>query len=56
MNELIEVKKRDGKLADELFQVWQKSVEATHLFLTEKKKSRCCFFIPIFSDTELVQS
>lgn len=33
---LKEVKKRDEKLVCELLQVWQKSVEATHLFLTEK--------------------
>ncbi|WP_418627227.1 GNAT family N-acetyltransferase [Anaerosinus sp.] len=48
MNELIEVKKRDGKLADELFQVWQKSVEATHLFLTEKEKVEMLFLHPDF--------
>lgn len=43
---IVEVQKRSGRLMQELLQVWEKSVRATHLFLSENEIADIKKYVP----------
>lgn len=43
---IVEAKNRDQKLTGQLSNVWESSVKATHLFLSEKERNRIKEYVP----------
>ena len=43
---IVEVQKRSGRLMQELLQVWEKAVRATHLFLSENEIADIKKYVP----------
>ncbi len=43
---IVEAKNRDQKLTGQLLNVWENSVKATHLFLSEEERNRIKEYVP----------
>lgn len=43
---IVEAKNRDQKLTGQLLNVWESSVKATHLFLSEEERNRIKEYVP----------
>lgn len=43
---IAEVKERNGRLAEQLVSVWESSVKATHLFLSEEERNAIKQYVP----------
>ncbi len=43
---IVEIKNRDQKLTGQLLNVWESSVKATHLFLSEEERNRIKEYVP----------